>query len=184
MPGVCPSSGIPFSVSVTTEAELKNFLDCANRSPSQSFTFGLLEHIPLTNPWWSTFALLVGRGDRQKVTVSLAGAKPGVSYTELIGPGSLGSFGIFYVLEGAELNMKYLLLREGFRDSSGGAVYNRGTVYIEWSWLRDNRAGGTLGAGGAIYNNGKMVLYRCVLYGNMATGDGGVSRSIVGLETG
>ncbi len=93
---------------------------------------------------------------------------------------------LFYVMEGAKLSLKNLLLSRGFIGSGetffgspevqnslqnkGGAILNLGTLDLQYVNLLDNRA---VGSGGAIYSTGNLVIRDASIKSNQAALFGG-----------
>jgi len=80
---------------------------------------------------------------------------------------------IFVVYIGAELTLRNLTLVDGFGATSGGAIYNDGSAWIENSALSENAVSES---GGAVYNSGTMDIDNSTLYSNSVSlhyGSGG-----------
>ncbi|MFN8445016.1 MAG: LamG-like jellyroll fold domain-containing protein [Caldilineaceae bacterium] len=83
---------------------------------------------------------------------------------------------IFRINSGKEVIMRYLTLANGRESSTnnpclttacGGAIYNAGTLTIQYSTLKDNWVEPfPAGAGGAIYNTGTLLVLHSTLFNN------------------
>ena len=76
---------------------------------------------------------------------------------------------VFNIHSGPTARLNGLTIQNG-SDSSGGAIYNGGTLTLTNCTLSGNSAGN---GGGAIYNSGTLTLTNCTLSGNLASNDGG-----------
>jgi predicted outer membrane repeat protein len=93
-----------------------------------------------------------------------------------------GASYIFYIDEGYTVTISQLTLRNGNTTSSGGAIYNNGTLTINKCTFENNNApSGTayIGDGGAIYNNrtGDLTVIDSIFSGNKARWAGGAIAS-------
>ncbi|MDZ4290084.1 MAG: choice-of-anchor Q domain-containing protein, partial [Prosthecobacter sp.] len=83
--------------------------------------------------------------------------------------GGSGDNRIFNISSGKTVSMLGLTLTGGAAISTGGAIYNDGTLALTRCTLSGNLAVN----GGAIYNTGTLTLTHCTLSGNSAIDSGG-----------
>ena len=92
---------------------------------------------------------------------------------------ALGLTRIFYCT-GKNVTIKNIILKNGFTEEGGGAIYNKGELTIIKSTLNNN----TAHIGGAIDNSGELTITESTLNNNTAQeGDGGAIRNYYGLLT-
>lgn len=87
---------------------------------------------------------------------------------------------IFYIDEGYSVTISQLTLRNGNTTSSGGAIYNNGTLTINKCTFENNTAPSTtdyIGDGGAIYSKGDLTVIDSIFSGNKARWAGGAIAS-------
>lgn len=87
---------------------------------------------------------------------------------------------IFYIGEGYTVTISQLTLQNGNTTSSGGAIYNNGTLTINKCTFENNTAPSTtayIGDGGAIYSKGDLTVIDSIFSGNKARWAGGAIAS-------
>ncbi len=77
----------------------------------------------------------------------------------------------FYIASETHVTMYQLVVRQGLPQSTGGAIFNEGTLNMIGSALIDN---GSHNQGGAIYNQGAMTLTQTYIRDNTALNGGGI----------
>lgn len=82
---------------------------------------------------------------------------------------------IFTVTYGVNLELCYLnllvnscTLKGGWADEMGGAIYNRGTLTVKGTEIKENNAR----IGGGIYNNSSLEVDNSLIWSNTATVQG------------
>lgn len=84
---------------------------------------------------------------------------------------------IFNVNVGVTARFERMTLQQGASADSGGAIFNRGALTLQYCVLDGN----TAKYGGAIYNNGSLTLADCIFTDNIANaGQGGAVFSFAG----
>lgn len=88
----------------------------------------------------------------------------------------------FYVLDGANLHIRKIELRNG-RSFSGGAILNQGSLLVESATLSGNVAE-SFGSGGAIYNdsNSQLTVVDSTFQSNIAQAGGGAIQNLGNVE--
>jgi len=99
------------------------------------------------------------------------------------------SFRLFKVATGASLTLQNLTLQGGSAYSSGGAVFNEGTLSLQSVIIQNNTAQGGgggfyggpgfAGIGGAVYSSGVLSLQGCIIQNNRAIGGRGADGNYV-----
>jgi len=152
--------GISLTVTNTNDSgfgSLRNAI--ANASSGDTINFSLA--YPATIALSSTLP----------ISTSLTISGPGASNVMISGNGSVQ---VFNIGGGITATISGLTIQNGSSSvSSGGGIYNSGTLMLSNSTLSGNSVSGGF-AGGAIYNGGTLTLSNSTLSGNSASNGGGI----------
>jgi len=122
-------------------------------------------------------------GIRSNVTINGNGAtiqRDASLFTGTACGGAGAKFRIFYVIPSGNLTLNNLALQNGCTDTSsgagaGGAIFNQGTLSLDYVTVTNNQA---MRSGGAIHNDGNLTLTRSTVSNNavitVEAGGGGI----------
>lgn len=179
--GLITATGNDFFVaSVDNEFELSQAIICANFDDTTTDTIGLSTNITLSHqitknngqaatgtPVIDSHIVIVGNGFTLQRDLNFSCAVDFVN--------DRTEFRIFEIDSLGQLDLKQITLRNGCADSSaglssGGAIYNRGTLSLDKSRIKDSQSS----LGGGLDNSGTILLIKnSIIAGNEAIQDGG-----------
>lgn len=113
------------------------------------------------------FTITGGSGGRAAICNTGTGTLT-ITHGEIAGNGSSG----LWVGEHATTRVSSTVFSENGTHQGGGAIYNRGTLSLTTSTLRNNRTPDNFGGG--IFNAGEMSIIRSTISGNEALEAGGI----------
>jgi CSLREA domain-containing protein len=89
----------------------------------------------------------------------------------------------FNISSGKVVTLSGMTLTNGqVTGSSGGSIYNAGSLILNQMVLSQNKTLGSMLSGGAIYTNGNLAITDSILSGNSAAGSGGAIATISGIS--
>lgn len=77
---------------------------------------------------------------------------------------------IFEISIGTTINLFGISIRNGFSLSTGGGIYNEGTLSITHCKILENAVYSTYAFGGGIYNKGNLILFNSAILSNRVSG--------------
>jgi len=118
-------------------------------------------------------------GQGNAATIVLRSTKTIGAATTIDGGGKVTLSGanalrLFSVNAGASLDLRNIVLEDGFSKSNGGAIYNAGFLALEDVTILSS---GTLNGGGAIFTTGSSDITDAIFGENVATNGGAVMAS-------